>query len=105
MLDFIHSTMYNSIINKTNKSKEIYIMKIYNAHKDELQGYQQAINRYNLLLKELENETKLNVSQQETLDALEEMKEISEQLEQGEPVWDIEAKAFVEDINQLWEAR
>lgn len=78
-------------------------MKIYNAHKDELQGYQQAINRYNLLSKELENETDLSVSQQEILDALEELKETANQLEQGEPVWDIEAKAFVEDINQLWE--
>lgn len=78
-------------------------MKIYNAHKDELQGYQQAINRYNLLLKELENETDLSISQQETLEALEELKEVAEQLEKGEPVWDIEAKAFVEDINQLWE--
>ena len=78
-------------------------MKIYSAHKDELQGYQQAINRYNLLSKELENETDLSVSQQEILDALEELKETANQLEQGEPVWDIEAKAFVEDINQLWE--
>ena len=78
-------------------------MKIYNAHKDELQGYQQAINRCNLLLKELENETDLSVSQQEMLDALEELKETADQLEKGEPVWDLEARTFVEDINQLWE--
>lgn len=78
-------------------------MKIYNAHKDEQQGYQQAINRCNLLLKELENEANLSVSQQEMLDALEELKETANKLEQGEPVWDLEARAFVEDINQLWE--
>ena len=77
-------------------------MKLYNANKDEVQGYQQAINRYNLLLKDLKKRTNLNIQQREALNALEELSDIANQLEQGVPTWDMEARCFIEDVNKLW---
>lgn len=82
-------------------------MKLYNVKEEELKIYQQAVDRYYLMVKDLgklQKENKLNAPLQETLNALEELSDIAEELEKGTPVWDMEAKAFVEDVNLHWES-
>ena len=82
-------------------------MKLYNAKEEQALIYEQAIRRFNLMYKKLTHlKEKYHHLQQPYnlyLETLEELKETKYELEQGEPVWDEVAKAFVEDVNNLWD--
>ena len=82
-------------------------MKIYNANEEQALIYGQAIRRFNIMYKKLNHlKEKYHHLQQPYnlyLETLEELKETKYELEQGEPVWDEVAKAFVEDVNNLWD--
>lgn len=82
-------------------------MKLYNAKEEQVLIYGQAIRRFNIMYKKLnhlkEKYHNLQRPYNIYLETLEELKETAVYLEQGNPVWDLMAKAFVEDINQLWD--
>lgn len=60
---------------------------------------EQAINRYNLLKKELENKEDHALSE-----FIEESAELVESLQTGEPIEQDELKYFLEDLTTFWEA-
>lgn len=66
--------------------------------------YHQAIDRYKLMVRDLEKiaSEERTASQRTDLENLKELKDLVEQLESGEAVSSIEAKCFLDDINQMW---
>ena len=68
--------------------------------------FEQALLRYNVIKKELLKISKeqLSSAQETTLEELDEMSELVEQLTNGEAVADLVAYAFLDDIALHWES-
>lgn len=69
-------------------------------------AFEQALLRYNVIKKELLKISKeqLSSAQETTLEELDEMSELVEQLTNGEAVADLVAYAFLDDIALHWES-
>ena len=69
-------------------------------------AFEQALLRYNVIKKELLKILKeqLSSAQETTLEELDEMSELVEQLTNGEAVADLVAYAFLDDIALHWES-
>ncbi|WP_368386942.1 hypothetical protein [Streptococcus salivarius] len=69
-------------------------------------AFEQALLRYNVIKKELLKISKeqLSSAQETTLEELDEMSELVEQLTNGEAVADLVTYAFLDDIALHWES-
>lgn len=69
-------------------------------------AFEQALLRYNVIKKELLKISKeqLSSAKETTLEELDEMSELVEQLTNGEAVADLVAYAFLDDIALHWES-
>lgn len=69
-------------------------------------AFEQALLRYNVIKKELLKISKeqLSSAQETTLEELDEMSELVEQLTNGEAVADLVVYAFLDDIALHWES-
>ena len=69
-------------------------------------AFEQALLRYHIIKKELLKFSKeqLSSAQETTLEELDEMSELVEQLTNGEAVADLVAYAFLDDIALHWES-
>ena len=78
----------------------------FNLKSDRDLAFEQALLRYNILKKELLKISKeqLSSSQETTLEELDEMSELVEQLTNGEAVADLVAYAVLDDIALHWES-
>ncbi|MBK5129726.1 hypothetical protein H7T95_09725 [Streptococcus salivarius] len=79
---------------------------LFNSSSDRDLAFDQAFLRYYILKKELLKISKvqLSSSQETTLEELDEMSELVEQLTNGEAVADLVAYAFLDDIALHWES-
>lgn len=84
--------------------KGIYGMR-FNSKSDRDLAFEQALLRYNIIKKELLKISKgqLSSAQETTLEELDEMSELVEQLANGEAVADLVAYAFLDDMELNWE--
>ena len=78
----------------------------FNSKSDRDLAFEQALLRYHIMKKELLKISKeqLSLSQETTLEELDEMSELVEQLTNGEAVADLFAYAFLDDIALHWES-
>lgn len=78
----------------------------FNSKSDRDLAFEQALLRYHIMKKELLKISKeqLSSTQETTLEQLDEMSELVEQLTNGESVADIVAYAFLDDIALHWES-
>lgn len=78
----------------------------FNSKSDRDLAFEQALLRYHIMKKELLKISKeqLSLSQETTLEELDEMSELVEQLTDGEAVADLVAYAFLDDIALHWES-
>ncbi len=78
----------------------------FNSKSDRDLAFEQALLRYHIMKKELLKNSKeqLSSSQETTLEELDEMSELVEQLTNGEAVADLVAYAFLDDIALHWES-
>lgn len=78
----------------------------FNSKSDRDLAFEQALLRYHIMKKELLKNSKeqLSLSQETTLEELDEMSELVEQLTNGEAVADLVAYAFLDDIALHWES-
>lgn len=78
----------------------------FNSKSDRDLAFEQALLRYHIMKKELLKISKeqLSLSQETTLEELDEMSELVEQLTNGEAVADLVAYAFLDDIALHWES-
>ena len=98
--------MYNNKCRNKTKG-DIHTMKTYKIKEEQGLIYEQALRRYNVMYRKLthlkEKYQHLQKPYDLYLETLEELKETKVELEQGNPVWNVEAEAFIEDINNLWD--
>lgn len=78
----------------------------FNSKSDRDLAFEQALLRYHIMKKELLKNSKeqLSLSQETTLEELDEMSELVEQLTNGEAVADLVAYSFLDDIALHWES-
>lgn len=78
----------------------------FNSKSDRDLVFEQALLRYHIMKKELLKISKeqLSSTQETTLEQLDEMSELVEQLTNGESVADLVAYAFLDDIALHWES-
>lgn len=78
----------------------------FNSKSDRDLAFEQALLRYHIMKKELLKISKeqLSSTQETTLEQLDEMSELVEQLTNGESVADLVAYAFLDDIALHWES-
>ena len=78
----------------------------FNSKSDRDLAFEQALLRYHIMKKELLKISKeqLSLSQETTLEELDEMSELVEQLTNGEAVADLVVYAFLDDIALHWES-
>lgn len=79
---------------------------LFNSRSDRDLAFDQVFLRYYILKKELLkiSKEKLSSLQETTLEELDEMSELVEQLTNGEAVADLVAYAFLDDIALHWES-
>lgn len=77
----------------------------FNSKSDRDLAFEQALLRYHIMKKELLKISKeqLSSTQETTLEQLDEMSELVEQLANGEAVADLVAYAFLDDMELNWE--
>lgn len=78
----------------------------FNSKSDRDLAFEPALLRYHIMKKELLKISKeqLSLTQETTLEQLDEMSELVEQLTNGESVADLVAYAFLDDIALHWES-
>lgn len=78
----------------------------FNSKSDRDLAFEQALLRYHIMKKELLKISKeqLSSTQETTLEQLDEMSELVEQLTNGESVADLVAYSFLDDIALHWES-
>lgn len=78
----------------------------FNSKSDRDLAFEQALLRYHIMKKELLKISKeqLSSTQETTLEQLDEMSALVEQLTNGESVADLVAYAFLDDIALHWES-